>query len=159
MRTWLLYSSLHNCSIHLADSPSPKSEVSASCPMVPRVLHLWGGRRHAMSYVLVTLLHSYTLQISLRDLLPYTKITRWTWGAQEHPWRADGCRTGRPQWSTGPVWPRNPKGLGISASHCLTRGLLAIKASIKAPVLGGRREQVWERQESTNTSVCNVYIS
>lgn len=55
---------------------------------------------------------------------------------------------------------RNPKVLGISASHALTPGLLAVKASIKAPVVvGGRKERVWERQKSTSTSVCNVYIS
>lgn len=102
------------------------------------------------------------LRILLRDLLPYTEITRQTREAREHLGQVDGCRAGgssaegRRPGGTGPGIPRFCESVQVTL---LTLGLLTIKASIEAPVLGGRKEWVWERQESTNTSVCNVYVS
>lgn len=121
-----------------------------------------GGRWHTMRKVLVTLLHSYVLQTLLKEFLPYTEITRHTWGAQEHLWWVGGCRTGgssaegHSSGGTGPVCPRNPKAVGISASHSVTMGVLTIKASIKTPVLGGGKTECRKAQTFLYvTSTCH----
>lgn len=99
VRTWLWYSSLRNCSIYLADSPPPTSELRASRP------------------------------VAATSRIPGEGS--WTSLAQESQGFGNRCKS-----------------------------LSRYKSIHESPsVGGGRKEWVWERQESTNTSICNVYIA